>query len=218
NRVGGVAYRAYGGYRGAVRKRLLVMPPHYLDEEADPGISFFGVRPGASGPAEDGSPDEALGFLRSLGIGRDQIGDVFSSPDGWQGVVAREVFPAGGSRGPLVELDAEEVTFPGQVTREIRTTVASMRLDAVAGGGFAASRTRLAQEIRVGRVKVNGVPVQSPSHKISEGDVIIASGRGRLVVCEVRGETRPRLVSLVLKRYSVHPNNIREEASNADTT
>ncbi len=38
----------------------------------------------------------------------------------------------------------------------------------------------------------------------SIGDVIVAKGRGRVVVEEVRGETKKGRIALLLKRYSLN--------------
>jgi len=93
----------------------------------------------------------------------------------------------------------------------MRATVASMRLDAVAGAGFPASRTRLAQEIKVGRFRINGVAVDSPAAHVSPGDVIVCRGRGRLVVEEVAGATKRGRTCVVLTRYSAQMTDRREE-------
>jgi len=209
--IGDVTPRFYGGYRGAARKLLVIMPSGYLDEVFNAGISYFGLR-GVGLSLDGGSgSDAAIAELRALGIPRDHIGDVFYGGNEWQGVVLASVFGDGsnereleGSGARLVELDPAEVVFPGVVPKKIRATVASMRLDAVAGAGFPASRSRLAQEIKAGRFKVNGEIVQSPSAKVSEGDVVVSRGRGRLVVEEVFGETKRGRVSLMLTRYSAN--------------
>jgi RNA-binding protein YlmH len=208
--IGEVMPRFYGGYRGAVRKRLVIMPSSFIVEVFDAGICYFALRGDSLDLGPSSSPEMAIGQLRAMGIPRDHIGDVFYGGNEWQGVVLASVFADGVIRGSegsgvkLVELDAAEVVFPGSVPKKIRATAASMRLDAVAGAGFPASRSRLAQEIRAGRFKVNGEAVDSPSAKVSEGDVIVCRGRGRLVVEEVLGETRRGRLSLLLTRYSAN--------------
>ncbi|MEA4882911.1 MAG: S4 domain-containing protein [Clostridia bacterium] len=217
-----VRARFYGGYRGAQRKRLAVMPSGFPDETYDPEISFFYLRP----LGEQWDDDAAvIAALRGLGVVRDEIGDIFRSDAGWQGVISSSAFrhPTAEARtrqhgDDLCELDIAEVSFPGQAAKAIRATVASMRLDAVAGAGFPASRTRLAQEIKAGRFKVNGIMADSPSSRVSPGDVVVCRGRGRLVVEEVPGETKRGRISVILKRYSVYTPNTREEAPHAHTT
>jgi RNA-binding protein YlmH len=209
--IGEVTPRFYGGYRGAIRKRLVIMPSNFIVEVFDAGISYFALRGDGLDLSPSSDPDIAIGEIRALGIPRDHIGDVFYGGNEWQGVVLASIFGDDygmkrqeGSGVKLVELDAAEILFPGATPKKIRATAASMRLDAVAGAGFPASRSRLAQEIRAGRFKVNGEAVDSPSAKISEGDIIVCHGRGRLVVEEVLGETRRGRISLLLTRYSAN--------------
>jgi len=70
----------------------------------------------------------------------------------------------------------------------------------IAGNHKGANMT---EEIKVGRLKLNGKQVVSPSTKVCEKDVIISKGRGRLIVDEVKGTTKKGRVSVLLKRYSV---------------
>ena len=223
--IADVVVKRYGGYRGAVRRKTVVMPAYYIDEAYDPKLSFFALRGGDSAGNTD--RESIVASLRAMGILRESIGDLFWTGQEWQGVVDGQVFESGdnggrgrGNRGfgNLAELDPAEVAYPGQAAKTIRATVASMRLDAVAGAGFPASRTRLAQEIRVGRFRVNGVTCDSPAAHVSPGDVIVCRGRGRLVVDEVAGATKRGRISLVLTRYSVQPTDRREDGGDAYAT
>lgn len=221
-----VVVKRYGGYRGAVRRKTVVMPAYYIDEAYDPKVSFFALRGGDAVGSTD--REFATASLRAMGILRESIGDLFWTGQEWQGVVDALVFEGGdsgggrarGNRGlgDLAELDPAEVAYPGQIAKTIRATVASMRLDAVAGAGFPASRTRLAQEIRVGRFRINGVTCDSPAAHVSPGDVIVCRGRGRLVIDEVAGATKRGRISLVLTRYSVQLTDRREDGGDAYAT
>ena len=204
----------------------MVMPAYYIDEAYDPQVSFFVVR--SAVVTANGGRESVVASLRAMGIPSESIGDLFWTGQEWQGVIDANVFRSddkgsgrgrgGRASGDLAELDPAEVSYPGQAAKTIRATVASMRLDAVAGAGFPASRTRLAQEIRVGRVRVNGVTCDSPAAHVSQGDVIVCRGRGRLVVEEVAGATKRGRISLVLTRYSVQIPDRREESGDAYAT
>lgn len=211
-----VVVKRYGGYRGAVRRKTVVMPAYYIDEAYDPQVSFFALHDAAVTGNE--GRESVVASLRAMGIPRESIGDLFQTGQEWQGVIDAQVFRSGRALGDLAELDPAEVSYPGQAAKTMRATVASMRLDAVAGAGFPASRTRMAQEIRVGRVRVNGVTCDSPAAHVSQGDVIVCRGRGRLVVEEVAGATKRGRISLVLTRYSVQIPDRREESGDAYAT
>jgi RNA-binding protein YlmH len=85
--------------------------------------------------------------------------------------------------------------------KEIRTTIASLRLDVVAAAGFGTSRSRMAEEIAADKVKVNWQDAKGASQAIKPGDVISMRGRGRVEVCEVLGQTKKGRTSILLKRF-----------------
>jgi photosystem II S4 domain protein len=66
--------------------------------------------------------------------------------------------------------------------KTITTVEASLRLDAVASAGFGLSRSRMAELIRLGKVRINWKPVDSPSRELKPGDRIQLGGRGELVL------------------------------------
>lgn len=202
-----VSFRAYGGYPRAERRRLLVYPEHYLDEMMEAPISVLDLE--VTSPFSKLSHRGFLGALLSTGLKREKVGDIVVTDRGAQVVVAKEsvdfiltsLTRVGNSPVRIQEIDPEQMEVEPERVKEIRTTVASLRLDAVAAAGYGASRTRMAREIRAERVKLNWKPVTSPSHEVSEGDVLSIRGRGRVVVEEVKGTTRKGRTSLVLKRY-----------------
>ncbi|MGE5593545.1 MAG: S4 domain-containing protein, partial [Betaproteobacteria bacterium] len=71
--------------------------------------------------------------------------------------------------------------------KAVKGTVARLRLDAVASLGFGTSRTAMAEEIRRGRVKVNGVQRLDPSFAVKPSDVMTLEGRGSVTLVEVGG-------------------------------
>lgn len=75
---------------------------------------------------------------------------------------------------------------PAVMSDTIRTTEASLRLDAVASAGFRVSRAKMAEAIEGGDVRLNwrseGVKV---STAVKPGDVISVRGKGRVTVGEV---------------------------------
>ncbi len=82
----------------------------------------------------------------------------------------------------------------------ITATVASLRLDAVAGAAFGTSRTAMAEEVRRGRVRVNGVLRVDPSFALKPADVITLEGRGRATLAAVTGQTRRGRILVSLRR------------------
>ncbi len=89
----------------------------------------------------------------------------------------------------------------GENFKEIRTTVADLRIDVVAAAGYGISRSRMAEEIKAKNVFINGVAARKPSQEVTEGVEINFGKRAKVVVVEVGGTTKKGRVGLVLRRY-----------------
>ncbi|APD48531.1 photosystem II S4 domain protein [Synechococcus sp. SynAce01] len=76
--------------------------------------------------------------------------------------------------------------------RVLSTVEASLRLDAVASAGFGVSRSRMADWIRQGVVRINWRVVRSPSRELVEGDRVQLDDRGELTVLKVEATKRER--------------------------
>ncbi len=204
--IPGLAAAADGGYPGAERARVVIYPDFWPVAELDAGLAFLAIRGnfrfGAAGHRD------YLGALLGLGLRREKLGDIIAGEEGAQVVAAAEV--AGYIRAELTrvgrvrvtvrQISREEVTPPPARGREIRVTVPSMRLDAVAAQGFQMSRSKMAREIAAGKIYLNWRPCQDPSAAVGPGDVISARGRGRLEIQQTGGKTRKDRIGLLLKR------------------
>jgi RNA-binding protein YlmH len=59
------------------------------------------------------------------------------------------------------------------------------RVDALASAGFRMSRSKMAEFIKVGDVRVNWLACGKPSAILQQGDVVSVAGKGRMTVGEV---------------------------------
>jgi RNA-binding protein YlmH len=75
-----------------------------------------------------------------------------------------------------------------------------MRLDAVASAGFGMSRSKMADMISAGDVRVNWKEITSTSFNLKTGDMIAIRGKGRLEVGEVMVTKKDRY-RINLTRY-----------------
>ncbi len=152
---------------------------------------------------------DVLGAVMGLGIERELIGDILPAADTAKiicdvkiadfivnnltmiGAVGVKTSPS-----HLAEIAARE-----ERTKEIRATVASLRLDSIVAAGFGISRSRAAEDIAADKVKLNWQSAASASKTIKEGDVLSMRGRGRVEVTEVRGPTKKGRTVVVLNRF-----------------
>jgi len=69
--------------------------------------------------------------------------------------------------------------------KQLTTVEASLRLDAIASAGFGMSRSKMADLISAGDVRVNWKTITQPSYALKTGDLVAIRGKGRLTVGEV---------------------------------
>ena len=150
-----------------------------------------------------------LGSLMGLGITREKIGDILIGETGAQVIVLRETLPillaqwekAGRYPVTLTPLPLDQLTpTPGE-TKEVRATVASVRLDAVVSAGFSIPRSRAAELIKGGRVMVNHRPCEKADKVVEAGDVLTCRGLGKCVLTEIGGTSKRGRTILTIQRY-----------------
>ena len=144
-----------------------------------------------------------------LGIDRSHFGDIIMAENGAVIVMDKNLLPyiqQNFTKVAMVNITAEEMDYhdiaPRQEkVKEIKTTVASLRLDAIASSGFGISRTKAAEAIKGERVQVNWQPAKGPSQEVGEGDVISLRGKGRMELVQITGMSRKGRTGVLLKRY-----------------
>ncbi len=195
-----------GGYATAERVKIA-----FADEEY-PGDIDYGI--GAIRIEFDPryyqlSHRDVLGSLMGLGLKRETLGDIIMLPDGCQVIldapmipfVLQNVIKIGSAPATASLLPVEDLVAKEERMKEIRTTVASMRLDVIAAAGFGVSRSKMAGDIALDKVKVNWQEAKSSSQTIKQGDIISMRGRGRVEISEIVGQTKKGRISVILKRF-----------------
>ncbi|MDU4959839.1 MAG: YlmH/Sll1252 family protein [Sporomusaceae bacterium] len=197
---------ASGGYAAAERVRAVFSDEDFAGE-ADYGIAALRIE--FDPRYYQLTHRDVLGALTGLGLKREVIGDIIMLPDGCQVIIdaAMAAFalqqlskigtaPAKSELLPLEQLAAKE-----ERQKEIRTTVASLRLDVVAAAGFGVSRSKMAGDIALDKLKVNWQDAKSSSQTLKPGDIISMRGRGRVEISDIIGQTKKGRISIVLKRF-----------------
>ena len=200
---------AFGGYDGAERQ-MLVYLPDYLDESA---------LADADGPLtclratfyEGDSPShrDFLGALMGAGIARETVGDICVGTGSCDFFVTTEVAPyikqnftgAGRTKLHLEQIPLDQVQVPQPQVKEIRDTLASLRLDSVISAGFRIGRSQAVQYIAAGRAAINGLPCDKPDQSVAEGAKVSVRGLGKILLKTVNGQTKKGRISVVIDRY-----------------
>ena len=201
--------RAFGGYQDAERQ-MLVYLPEYLDDSAlqDEDGPLVCLR---AGFYEGDTPThrDFLGALMGAGIGRETVGDICVSKGSCDFFVTAEIAPyvlqnflsAGRTKLRLERIPLEAVAIPEPERKEIRDTLASLRLDSVIASGFRMGRSAAAQYVSAGKVAIGGLPCEKPDKTVAEGAKISVRGLGKIQLTTVNGQTKKGRLSVVIHRY-----------------
>ncbi len=200
---------AFGGYGDAERK-MLVYLPEYLEESAlweedSPCVclraSFY----------EGDSPShrDFLGALMGAGIGRETVGDICVGTEHCDFFVTQEIAPyilqnflsAGRTKLRLQQIPLAEADIPEPEVKEIKDTMASLRLDSVISSGFRIGRSLASQYVTSGKAAVDGLPCEKPDKQVTEGCKISVRGLGKIKLVQVNGRTKKDRISVVIHRY-----------------
>ncbi len=198
-------YMLWGGFENAQRKMLGVFPEFGKPDAADfpLGILRFSWR-----ECDSLSHRDFLGCLMSIGVARNQIGDIVCSEGRAYAVLTPQaaqqaVFLEKAGRVGLKAAYADEsdVIERNDKFSEISAAVSSLRLDCIVGAATKLSREKAAALIRSGAVSVNHGTVQSVSDVLSEGDVLSVRGYGRYILAAVGDRTKRDRIHVTVKKY-----------------
>ena len=204
--ISGVRHNSFGGYPKAERRRLVVYPDYYIVETIEPALAFLEIQTKSQTPL---THRDYLGSLMGLGLKREKIGDLLVGDSGCQLVVVPELGEfirfnlekVGSQKAVIQEIEAEQLNIPNLREKVIKSTVASLRLDAITALGFGESRTRMVKEIKSEKVKVNWKVIANPDYTVNPGDIISFRGHGRMVFQEQTGQSKKGRLGVLLVRY-----------------
>ena len=199
----------FGGY-GEAERKMLVYLPEYLEE----GALFEEDSPCVCLRATFYQGDslghrDFLGALMGAGIGRETVGDICVGKDSCDFFVTAEIAPyilqnflsAGRAKLSLQQIPLSEASIPEPEVKEIRDTLASLRLDSVISSGFRIGRSLAAQYVSAGKAAIDGLPCEKPDKAVSEGMKISVRGLGKIKIASVNGRTKKDRISVVIHRY-----------------
>ena len=199
----------FGGYEDAERK-MLVYLPDYLEEDNlyDEDSPMVCLR--ADFFEEDAlSHRDFLGALMGAGIARETVGDICVGKGCCDFFVTAEIaayieqnfLSAGRTRLHLSKINLHDASIPEPEVKEIKDTVASLRLDSVISSGFRIGRSLAAQYINAGKAAIDGLPCEKADKLVSEGAKISVRGLGKIKLSSVNGKTKKDRISITIHRY-----------------
>lgn len=200
---------AFGGYPNAERKMLIFLP-EYIDESAlmDTDSPIVCLRT-TYYEKDTLTHRDILGALIGIGIGRETIGDICVGKGSCDFLVTSEIAPyvlqnlisAGRTKLHLEQISLDQLTVQIPETKEIRDTLASLRLDSVLSSGFQISRSLAANYIGSGKVAVDGKLCEKADKMIPVGATISLRGQGKIKLASIHGKTKKDRISVIIQRY-----------------
>lgn len=192
NRLTEVQLVAWGGYPQAERQRLAIARAELPLDQSQVVVAALEIA--GNFLFDSASHRDFLGAMLGSGIVRDKTGDIIVlGEQGAQAIIVPEMVEFLEMHLTQVRsvpvktrrIDLSELKIREPKKKELMTVEASMRLDAIASAGFGMSRSKMADLIDGGDVRVNWKDITQASHIVKQGDLIAIRGKGRLEVGEV---------------------------------
>jgi photosystem II S4 domain protein len=198
----------WGGYPQAERQRIAIAREELPLDKSQVEIAALDIA--GNFLFDPATHRDFLGAILGTGVVREKIGDIIVLGErGAQVLVVPEMvefLETHLTQVRSVPVKAQPIELTELKIREPkkkeRTTVeASMRLDAIASAGFGTSRSKMADLINSGDVRVNWKEVTQASSLVKSGDLIAIRGKGRLEVGDV-SVTKKERYRVQLIRYT----------------
>jgi photosystem II S4 domain protein len=183
---------AWGGYPQAERQRLAISRSEIPLDQSQVEVAALDIA--GNFLFDPATHRDFLGSMLGCGLVREKTGDVIVLGErGAQAIVVPEMVEYIETQLTQVRsvpvkaqrIDLSELKIREPKKKEMTTVEASMRLDAIASAGFGMSRSKMAELITGGDVRVNWKDINQASHLVKSGDLIAIRGKGRLEIGEV---------------------------------
>ncbi|MEM6254138.1 MAG: photosystem II S4 domain protein [Cyanobacteria bacterium P01_D01_bin.156] len=207
NRLADIHTQAQGGYPQAERQRMTIARAEIPLEGQELPLALLSVA--GNFLFDTATHRDFLGALLGTGIVREKVGDIIVLGErGAQIIVVPELvefleMSLNQVRSVTVKtrsIEWNELRVREPKKKEMTTVEASMRLDAVASAGFGMSRSKMADMITKGDVRVNWKTTSQASYALKAGDLVAIRGKGRLEIGEVM-ITKKQRYRIGLTRY-----------------
>lgn len=150
-----------------------------------------------------------LGSLLALGIKREKIGDINVFDDGAEVFLHTDICEYVVSNLDKVKhsgikcnrIEIEAAREKKLALKEMKVITTSLRLDCVVAALLNLSRSRAAEEIKSGGVKLNHSVEMETNKKVEIKDLVSIKGHGRYIIDELTGHTKSDRITLQIKKY-----------------
>ncbi len=207
NKLTDIELLAWGGYPQAERQRLGIARSEIPLDISQIELAALDIA--GNFLFDTATHRDFLGAILGTGIVREKVGDIIVLGErGAQVIVIPEMvdflttslIQVRSVGVKTQQIDFSELKIRPPKKKEMTTVEASMRLDAIASAGFGMSRSKMANAISAGDVRINWKDITQASYNVKSGDLISVRGKGRLEVGEV-SVTKKQRYRVNLVRY-----------------
>ena len=147
--------------------------------------------------------------INELAAKNKTVGDICVGKEHCDFFVTQEIAPyilqnflsAGRAKLSLRQIRLCDAEIPQPEVKEIKDTMASLRLDSVISSGFRIGRSLAAQYVTAGKAAIDGLPCEKPDKAVLEGMKISVRGLGKIKLHAVNGKTKKDRISVVIHPY-----------------
>ncbi len=213
---GSLQHIGFGGYAGAERKRIYILPEYIDAADGIEGLAEFGFEAGICAVKIKPSGfrllthRDYLGTVLSLGIERSVIGDILLDARGeaillcsseMQAFLLSSIERIANDKVRTSACDVLDITPPERKFEQINDTVASARLDCVVGAICSLSRERAKQAVVGGLVEIDFECEERPDRMVEEGATVSVRGYGRYRINALSDKTRKGRYRLSAEKF-----------------
>lgn len=202
-----IKYKTFGGYEDAERKIIAFYCDYTETNYSDFPIKVIKIKL-LDKFCKPLNHRQYLGSILGTGIERSKLGDIIVKDnyaiafinEAIADYVCTNLDRASHTKveTSIVELDNIEVE---KKYKQIKTTVASLRLDAVISSTFNISRAKANDYINSEKVNLNWSIVKNNSLTLKEGDIFALRGYGKAKLIEILGKTNKDRFKILIYLY-----------------
>ena len=206
----------YGGYEEAQRVLCVFVPAFFdikdifsffKDNKQDNPLCLLKLE---KDPFSELSHRDYLGAVMGLGIEREMVGDIIPTNEGafmfcirkMAKYLCENLKKAGRGKIECSICDISELNDVDENSEEIFSSVASLRADNILSSAFNLSRSSASSYIKQGSVYINNKQCLKADFSVKQGDKIVLRGKGKVVLQQIKGETKKGRKHVIIKRYN----------------
>ncbi|AFS78707.1 putative RNA-binding S4 domain-containing protein [Gottschalkia acidurici 9a] len=202
-----VSYYEEGGLEDSERKSIIIFPEYMSKENIENPIKAIKIE--GNFKFTNLRHKDYLGAILGLGIKREKVGDINIYEDFAIILLHKELLDfviynlknIGRENVTVRQISLGEIEKTKEEFEDIQTTISSLRLDALISGVCNLSRSKSANQIAQGKVKVNWQPILNASYEIGEDDVISIRGFGRIKIISELGKSKKGKDKVTVRIY-----------------